>query len=130
MGLWAKYAANHTGYCLEFANEGPLFAHTKEVTYGDSIEMDLNNSEHRSGYWFFNKRQDWSNEEEVRLVLPRGNPCKVRIEPRWLTRVILGKNMSSTNQQLVCKWAEQRKPKLTVISATYNELSQALTLSL
>jgi hypothetical protein len=25
MNLWALYAARHRGYCLEFANEGPLF---------------------------------------------------------------------------------------------------------
>src|SRR5258708_27812162 len=31
--LWAKYAGNHTGYCLEVRNEGPFFACAKEVTY-------------------------------------------------------------------------------------------------
>ena len=25
MSMWAKYAGNHTGYCLEFANIGPFF---------------------------------------------------------------------------------------------------------
>src|SRR5437588_8750872 len=35
MNLWAKYAANHTGYCLEFANEGPLFERAMEVKYED-----------------------------------------------------------------------------------------------
>src|SRR5205085_1707746 len=40
-GLWAKYAGDHTGYCLEFVNEGPLFEHTLEVIYGDSIQMDV-----------------------------------------------------------------------------------------
>ena len=34
--LWAKYAANHSGYCLEFANEGLLFGeHVMEVVYGE-----------------------------------------------------------------------------------------------
>jgi len=28
MNLWAKYAGGHSGYCLEFANEGPLFSQT------------------------------------------------------------------------------------------------------
>lgn len=32
MSMWAKYADNHGGYCLEFANEGPLFEHAMEVT--------------------------------------------------------------------------------------------------
>ena len=56
LALWAKYAGNHTGYCLEFRNEGPLFACAKEVIYGDATEMDVQNREHRSGYWFSCKR--------------------------------------------------------------------------
>ena len=50
LALWAKYAGNHSGYCLEFRNEGPLFAYAKEVIYGDAIEMDVKNREHRNGY--------------------------------------------------------------------------------
>jgi hypothetical protein len=56
LGLWAKYAADHSGYCLEFANTGLLFERAKEVTYGDSMQMDVTNPEHRNGYWFFCKR--------------------------------------------------------------------------
>jgi len=87
LALWAKYAADHSGYCLEFANQGRLFANTKEVTYGDSVQMDVMNRDHRGGWWFFSKREEWSNEEEVRLVLPRGLGSKVKIDPRWLTRI-------------------------------------------
>jgi hypothetical protein len=32
LSLWPKYAADHSGHCLEFANEGPLFGeHVLEV---------------------------------------------------------------------------------------------------
>jgi hypothetical protein len=122
LALWAKYAANHSGYCLEFANEGPLFEHAKEVTYGDSIQMDMTNPEHRSGYWFFWKRQEWSNEEEVRLVLPRGQAGNVTIDPRWLTRLVLGWRMADAHRKAIREWAEQREPRLTVVSAFYDEL--------
>jgi len=129
LSLWAKYAANHSGYCLEFRNEGPLFEHTKEVMYGDSTEMDVTNPEHRSGYWFFCKRQEWSNEEEVRLVLPRGRGRKVKINPRWLTRLILGKDMADTHRKIIRELAKQREPELTVLSAYYDQLDQVLRLS-
>lgn len=43
LSLWAKYAGDHSGYCLEFANEGPLFANARNMLYGDSLQMDLNN---------------------------------------------------------------------------------------
>jgi hypothetical protein len=41
LSLWAKYAAGHSGYCLEFANDGPFFEYAKEVEYGDFALMDL-----------------------------------------------------------------------------------------
>ena len=82
--------------------------------------------EHRNGYWFFCKRAEWSNEEEIRLVLPRGKGSRVKIEPHWLTRVILGKDMIDANRQLVREWAKQRKPELTVSEAYHDQLHQAL----
>jgi hypothetical protein len=91
MSLWAKYAADHSGYCLEFVNEGPLFENAKDVVYGDAVQIDVTNQEHLNGFWFFCKRSEWSNEEEVRLLLPRGKGSKVKIDPRWLTRLIVGR---------------------------------------
>jgi hypothetical protein len=129
LSLWAKYAADHSGYCLQFANEGSLFEHAKEVTYGDSMQMDVTNPEHRNGYWFFCKRQEWSNEEEVRLVLARGKGSTVKVDPNWLTRLILGKNMTDAHRKQIREWAKERKPELTVVNACYDQLDQVLRLS-
>jgi hypothetical protein len=61
--LWAKYAADHTGYCLEFANEGPLFGeHTMEVIYGVYTPFDVNDP-NKSAISLVYKRPEWSNEE-------------------------------------------------------------------
>jgi hypothetical protein len=128
LSLWAKYAAGHSGYCLEFANDGPFFEYAKEVEYGDSALMDLTNRDDRNGYWFFRKKQEWSNEEEVRLVLARGKGSKVEIDPRWLTRLILGWHMSDVHRTLIREWAKQREPELTVACASYDELDQTLRL--
>jgi hypothetical protein len=100
----------------------------KEVTYGDATEMDVQNREHRSGYWFFCKRKEWSNEEEIRLVLPRGKGRKVKIEPQWLTRLIVGKNMTEVHRKTIREWAKERQPELIVIEAYYDALHQALRL--
>jgi hypothetical protein len=129
LSLWAKYAAGHSGYCLEFANEGDLFEFAREVMYRDSALMDVANPEHRSGWWFFCKRQEWSNEEEVRVVLPRGQGSKVKIAPRWLTRVILGRNMSGADRKSIREWAKQREPEMTVVDACYDELDQTIKLN-
>jgi hypothetical protein len=129
LSMWAKYAANHTGYCLEFVNEGPFFVLAREVIYGDATEMDVADRTQRSGYWFFCKRQEWSNEEEVRTVLLRGSGSTVEIEPHWLARLILGKDMTRSNRAQILEWAAERVPPLPVVNANYDQLNQLLRLS-
>jgi len=128
LNLWAKYAGDHSGYCLEFANEGPLFEKAREVLYEDSLQMDVNNPDHTNGFWFFCKRPEWSNEEEVRLVLPRGMGSKVKLEPRWLNRLILGKSISAQNEDTIRAWSRQRVPELPVVKARYDAVDRAIIL--
>ncbi len=130
MNLWALYADQHRGYCLEFANDGPLFEHAKEVSYVDPAQMEIliTDPAIASGDFLFCKSLDWANEEEVRLVLPRGKGSKVRFDPRWLTRLILGKDMSEANGRSIREWAEQRTPHLTVVSAYFDPISRSIKL--
>ena len=126
LSLWAKYAADHTGYCLEFANEGPLFGeHVMEVVYGEYAPFDVNDSG-KSAEFLVYKRPEWSNEEEVRLIRARGSGPETKIEPQWLTRIILGKNMSPDHRTQIREWAEQRQPKLAVVQAYFDEFRQEL----
>ena len=90
--------------------------------YEDSLKMDVNNPDHTNGFWFFCKRPEWSNEEEVRLVLPRGKGSKVKFDPRWLKRLILGKSVSEQNEQVIRAWARQRAPDLAVVKARYDSV--------
>lgn len=128
LNLWANYADRHSGYCLEFSNEGPLFDNAKNVMYEDSLAMDVNNPNHRNGFWFFYKRPEWSNEEEVRLVLPRNQASRVKIEPRWLKRLILGRSVSEQNERVIRTWARAREPELAVVKARYDSVEQMIEL--
>jgi hypothetical protein len=128
LSLWAKYAGDHAGYCLEFANEGPLFGNVRDVLYDDHLQMDVNDPDHTNGFWFFCKRPEWSNEEEVRLVLPRNLGSKVKLDPRWLKRLILGKNVSEQNEQVIRAWARQRVPDLAIVKARYDTVEQSINL--
>ena len=128
LALWAKYAGDHSGYCLEFANEGPLFETARDVRYEETLQMDVNNPLHTNGFWFFSKRSEWSNEEEVRLVLPRGKGSKVKIDPSWLKKLILGKSVSEQNEQAIRAWALQRVPGLAVVKAYYDAVEQKIKL--
>jgi hypothetical protein len=130
MNLWAQYAAQHRGYCLEFANEGPLFEKAKEVSYLDSARMEIliTDPSIKNGDFFFCKTLDWANEEEVRLVLPRGKGSKVKFDPHWLKRLILGKDVSEADRTSIRDWARQRKPELTIVNAYLDPVSRSIKL--
>ena len=126
MSMWAKYADDHHGYCLEFGNEGDFFRHAKEVIYGDVVDLDIAQEGHISGWFFYCKGNDWSNEEEIRIHGSRKNPHEVNIDPRVLTRIILGWHMREADRTLIHQWARRRKPELTVATASWNEYERKL----
>lgn len=126
--MWAKYAADHRGYCLEFANAG-LFAaeYTREVEYVDAVTVNPTD-ESELGKFYFRKRRDWSNEEEVRVLSPRNVSPIVTIDPVLLTRIILGKDMTLDLRAQITQWAQERNPHLAVQRAEYDPSTQALRL--
>ena len=128
LNMWAKYAADHTGYCLEFANEGPLFGNSIEVIYGECDAFHLLDPQQRTPRFLIYKSPDWSNEQEVRLLRERGSKPMVTIDPRWLTRLILGKDMTVENENIIRSWAKQRVPELSIVRAYFDELHQKLLL--
>jgi len=128
MSMWAKYAACHRGYCLEFANAG-LFAaqFTREVEYVDVVTVNPSD-ESELGKFYFRKKRDWSTEEEVRVLSPRDVDPRVTIDPALLTRIILGKDMMGTLRAQIVRWAQERTPPLVVQRAEYDPKKQALRL--
>lgn len=124
--LWATYADNHRGYCLEFSRAG-MFTVAKAVLYDDSFELDVSDPSHAALEWHFCKSPNWSAEEEVRLVIPqgRGGPY-FPINPEWLTRVVLGKEMSESNRAQIRQWARERVPELKVAVADFDVLDRRL----
>jgi resolvase-like protein/DUF2971 family protein len=119
MGMWAKYADDHCGYCLEFANEGDFFGQAKEVIYTDA-ELDISKREQIGGWFFFCKGNDWSSEEEIRIHASRNNPHEAIIDPQVLTSIILGWKMPEPDRTLIRQWAKQRRPELTVKTAIWD----------
>lgn len=129
--LWALYADGHRGYCLEFENVGPMFEHAKDVNYLDlkDMEISVNDPSLLSGHFLFCKSREWSCEDEVRLVLPRKDGrIKVRFDPAWLTRIILGKAMSEENKNAIRLWVKERKPELAVATTYYDATQRAIRL--
>lgn len=125
--LWREYAAEHSGYCLEFLNAGPLFQYATEVRYQDSVQMDITDAEDRS--WISCKRLRYSYEEEVRLVSTPKQGRSVTIDPAWLNRLIVGKNMLMVHEEQMRAWSHERKPPLVIVKAEYDAASGHFTLT-
>jgi hypothetical protein len=127
--MWETYGGRHTGYCLEFVNEG-LFAYAREVDYDDAlIEMDVGDP---TGMFFFRKTQKWKDEREARIVMlpradaframfPNGENPFVKFEPSLLRHVILGARMTAASREMIRAWAVERNPPVPVEVAGVQE---------
>jgi len=128
MALWAKYADNHKGYCLEFANSG-LFSAAHEVVYGNTTDIDPTDQDTINSYFLFEKTLDWLTEEEVRLVTPRGAEPIINFDPNLLSRLIIGQQMSDANIKVIQEWVNLRSPKLPLFRAEYDTIEHKLIFS-
>jgi hypothetical protein len=110
--LWMRYAAKHTGYCLEFRNEE--FFRAFEVRYTD-VELDITKPSQFQPFFLFYKTKAWRKEEEVRIIGHRNAGPTIVFEPQLLTRLILGKEITSANAAKIRAWACGRNPPLVVV---------------
>jgi hypothetical protein len=57
-----------------------------------------------------------------------GSDHPVKIEPGWLTRLILGEKISTEQEELIRGWANERQLELVVVKAHFDSVSQILLL--
>ncbi|OFW32576.1 MAG: hypothetical protein A3J28_02115 [Acidobacteria bacterium RIFCSPLOWO2_12_FULL_60_22] len=126
MSLWTKYAGDHSGYCLKFANDGPPFTSAYEVIYDGPVTIDITDEAQINAHYPFHKSKDWRCEEEVRILTLRGSPPLVTFDPKLLTRIILGKDMVEAHRTTIREWAQKRCPELVVVCAEYDAFEQRL----
>jgi len=113
--LWQEYADNHTGYCLEFRNQGPVFSKAFEVRYQDRIEIDVADEAKVNPWFYFYKTPKWKEEEEVRICMQRDENPIVTFQPRLLTRIILGNRISVEHEDVICGLVAQRQERLLIV---------------
>lgn len=89
--LWAHYAGNHRGYCLEFRNE-LNFATGYEVAYAHKRPLRLSSAlEDYQADFLFTKHPSWAYEEEVRILVKP--PGLYSLAPELVSSVLLGKDV-------------------------------------
>lgn len=131
--MWAHYADNHKGICLEFSNQIALevgvpmkvaYSHLRTPIrmYGaqeNSLELSL-----------CTKSSHWAYEEEWRLIRPQydGGKGVAVFRPACLTGIIIGALASPETIDLVQCWARTRKEPLRLSRAVLSKREFALEL--
>lgn len=114
--MWAHYAGQHTGFCLEFATNTPLFSRVRPVIYTrdlpkqDLVEFLTVNVQQLPLY-LVTKAKDWEYEKEWRLADPGPDPGPQEYPAESLTGVILGCRMDVANREQIRKWCREREPR-------------------
>lgn len=113
--MWSLYGDSHQGVCIEIELDQPV---NNTVTIGDKqwtckdvdykVIADLLNGENNDVLpVIFTKSKQWEPEQEFRLVSKCQGSCDVYI-PVKITRIYLGKRMSSENKDKIKKMCDSK----------------------
>jgi len=123
--MWAHYAKQHTGFCLEFDIDNDFFRPVNcaiKVEY-EAILPELNVMQLRNyprkelARKFLIKADDWEYEQEWRIVETKKGPGTQNFPEDALSGVILGCRISEENRENVFEWCRKRKHPPTLYEA-------------
>jgi len=123
--MWAHYAKQHTGFCLEFDIDNDFF---RPITRAIKVEYDAilpeinvmqlsNYPREELGIKFLKKADDWEYEQEWRIVETKKGPRIQNFPEAALSGVILGCRISQENKDNVFRWCGKRKHPPTLYEA-------------
>lgn len=120
--MWSHYAADHTGYCLEFeaTDYTPVFGTAQRVSYADAYpEINFYNTpnEDKVAFSFLTKFTDWSYEREWRIVDHDTGPGSREYPSELLKSVTFGLRMKDENKALIKKWLAARGTPVRIYQA-------------
>lgn len=123
LALWANYADNHRGYCLEFADLGD-YLNVYEVLYDKKLLFSLDPSiDPRQAEFLFTKTLEWAYEEEARFA---DKPGIKKFPAHFLKSIILGEKMNEEHMNMIIDWRAVRKVDLSVKKAKFDNRLQRM----
>lgn len=122
--MWAHYAADHHGYCVQLSTmEDGVFLLTEKVLYTDEFPtLTLPRAELEDiKQAYLHKSAAWAYEREWRLVTPKSNYA-IQLRPEAVTGVILGARAAEATRSAIAQFNEERSaaglPRFHVYQAT------------
>ena len=121
--MWAHYAEQHTGFCLEFDIDNDFF---RPITSAIKVKYDAilpelnvmqlpNDPSGELGMKLVTKAEDWKYEQEWRIV-KKGIGTQNFPEDA-LSGVILGCRIVPENREKSIRWCSKRKYRPTLYEA-------------
>lgn len=120
--MWAHYASNHSGVCLQFQIAADISIFTRAVSVDYSCEypvVDYFEDIQKSFIpTLFQKSTEWKYEAEQRIVHPSGANCYLTFQPSALNSLILGCQLEEKSEiaikQLLLERHENGLPPIRV----------------
>lgn len=124
--MWAHYADNHHGFCLEFSSSEPQsspFSVSWPITYQKdrpivdrTVTLDNEDTDALVRLGLLTKSLDWAYEREWRALEVKGTGP--RIFPKGLlSAVILGARMNREDREQLLSWTRQHPTPLEIREA-------------
>lgn len=112
--MWSHYAAEHTGYCIEFeaTDYTPVFGTAQRVSYADSYpEINFYNTpnEEKVKLSFLTKFTDWRYEKEWRILDHDNGPGSREYPEKLMKSVTFGLKMKNNQKEKIRHWVARRR---------------------
>lgn len=127
--LWAHYADEHRGVCLQFDVAADVAAFTSlEVKYDDAFPTTSVFDDSNAGALlpFLRKSTDWSYEREWRKFKPGESGVPMPFRPQALAGVFFGCRCPDPDREFILELIEQRfknghpRPEVFVVEKAYD----------
>ena len=110
--MWAHYAQNHTGLCIQFDfdEHGLLDEKCDKVIYSKNyplVNLAKEPEENWAKIFLLTKSKDWEYEHEWRFIDLRGSGEKV-VPHNFVRGIIFGLRMLDKNKNKIISWFKNR----------------------
>jgi len=120
--MWAHYAANHKGFCLEFQTTNSFFSRARKVCYERQLSTvnvlsPWDTLIRHATAALLTKSKDWEKEEEWRIIDLNHGVGIQQCPPKSITGVIVGCRMPTPARRQIADWCKKRKPQPVLYEA-------------
>lgn len=112
--MWSLYSNGHSGFCLEFDANNKFFGRAQRIIYPNEypiVNFFTSSQWEKTKAMLLTKSNDWSYEQEWRIIDHNEGSGNKDFPAKALTGVIIGCRMSEENKQKIIKWCANRKPQ-------------------